>query len=289
LTQKLPGSEQERTGATLAKDLAESLRVRKLMVWCQAPLGSVHHGNSHESTTPIADVYSMVYQYNAPLATVYEVKVSRGDFLGDLNRGKYQRYLPHCNRLFFATPAGLVKPAEIPTEAGLMVCGANGWHTVKAAPRRPWVPDSMLLQSLLMHGFEEERAGRDLKDRERWTRNYTLAELAKEHGIAISHRIAEADDVLTLMEHLRQELSAALGRECQAGGLRYDIMALEDKVRSHLGALGLLQEVSDLGRLTGELLAGKELSENGRLPRWRAQEYARRLVQIGESLEHRAE
>ena len=54
---------------------------------------------------------------------IVEVKVSRGDLLGD---GKWQDYLAHCDRFFWAVPQGFdLRPfdseAFLPDRAGLIV------------------------------------------------------------------------------------------------------------------------------------------------------------------------
>ncbi|MFW2850992.1 MmcB family DNA repair protein [Sphingomonas sp. TX0543] len=45
--------------------------------------------------------------------TIVEIKVSRADLLGD---GKWREYLDHCDRFFWAVPAGF-DPSPIETEA----------------------------------------------------------------------------------------------------------------------------------------------------------------------------
>ncbi|WP_448662758.1 MmcB family DNA repair protein [Sphingomonas sp. CJ20] len=54
---------------------------------------------------------------------IVEIKVSRADLLGD---GKWQEYLPHCDRFFWAVPAGFdLRPFEqeafLPARAGILV------------------------------------------------------------------------------------------------------------------------------------------------------------------------
>lgn len=47
----------------------------------------------------------------------FEVKISRSDFLSD---AKWQSYLPFVNYFYFATPPGLIKVEELPSEIGLV-------------------------------------------------------------------------------------------------------------------------------------------------------------------------
>lgn len=86
------------------------------------------------------------------MPTCWEVKVSRSDFLSDIRSAKYERYLPHCRKLYFATPAGLLSKDEIPEGMGLTVRGDNGWHVVKAPRLRKVDPGThaITLMAMLM-------------------------------------------------------------------------------------------------------------------------------------------
>lgn len=57
----------------------------------------------------------------------YEVKVSRSDFLRELKHpGKRQWALKLSNEFYFAAPKGMIKPEELPEEAGLIEITQNG-------------------------------------------------------------------------------------------------------------------------------------------------------------------
>ena len=79
---------------------------------------------------------------------------------------KWRRYLLVFPRVYFAVPSGLVKKAEVPDEAGLIVRGDKGWTTVKAA--RGHVPPNLSVNSilaLLYRGYEHDKEVRDVRDR----------------------------------------------------------------------------------------------------------------------------
>lgn len=101
--------ENKNTGRELAEDLARTIEVSGAMVWTNMPLGSVMFSNPG-----IVDCIAMSKSYTNPNVRIYEVKVSRGDFQRDINRQKFTRYIPFCNRLFFACEKGLIKSSEIP-------------------------------------------------------------------------------------------------------------------------------------------------------------------------------
>jgi hypothetical protein len=81
-----------------------------------------------------ADIATIRPSWTTPLPTIYEIKVSRSDFLSDVQSGKYKKYLPYVQRLYFAVPKGLVTTKEVPENIGLCWRGPKGWYT-RQAPR----------------------------------------------------------------------------------------------------------------------------------------------------------
>ena len=70
---------------------------------------------------------------------VLEVKVSRSDFFMELrNPHKREKALLFSNLFYFAAPAGLIQPDEVPPEAGLMEVTEAG--RVKTTVKAPWRP-----------------------------------------------------------------------------------------------------------------------------------------------------
>jgi hypothetical protein len=70
---------------------------------------------------------------------IVEIKVSRADLLGD---GKWQDYLGHCDRFYWAVPAGfdaspLDGPAFLPDRAGLIVADRYEAAVVREAATVP--------------------------------------------------------------------------------------------------------------------------------------------------------
>jgi hypothetical protein len=101
----------------------------------------------------VADVISIDYSYVKFIMNIYECKVSRSDFVQDLKSKKYEKYLPYCNRFYYACLAGITTPEEMPPDVGLMIMGDNGWRTVKAAKKRDVdIPKEALLSMLFFKG-----------------------------------------------------------------------------------------------------------------------------------------
>lgn len=70
---------------------------------------------------------------------IVEIKVSRADLLGD---GKWQDYLDHCDRFFWAVPAGfdarpLDGPAFLPERTGVIVADRYDAAIVREAHGTP--------------------------------------------------------------------------------------------------------------------------------------------------------
>jgi len=70
---------------------------------------------------------------------IVEIKVSRADLLGD---GKWPDYLAHCDRYFWAVPAGfdlepLARTAFLPSRTGVIVADRYDAEVVREAATEP--------------------------------------------------------------------------------------------------------------------------------------------------------
>lgn len=74
------------------------------------------------------------YAHTAMKRVCYEVKVSRGDFLGELKQPLKRRIgMRYSNEFYFVTPPGMVKVDEIPAECGWIEAGiatAEEWREI---------------------------------------------------------------------------------------------------------------------------------------------------------------
>lgn len=71
------------------------------------------------------------------LRVAYEVKVSRADFARELEKPKKREFAEKvANECYFAMPAGLVRPDEIPEGWGLIEAVKNGMRVKKRAQQR---------------------------------------------------------------------------------------------------------------------------------------------------------
>ena len=164
----------------LRDSLALHLASAGWVTWREIPLGP--------APAPQADVVAMKKTYSARIV-IYEVKVSRGDFLRDVGRGKYERYLPYCHQLYFAAPAGVLRAKDMPEGMGLITQGPTGWHTAIAARVMQMTPTVPYLLALLFRGYEEFRATRRLQERVDLSENVALSRRVKKLGWLISQRL----------------------------------------------------------------------------------------------------
>lgn len=69
--------------------------------------------------------------------TIYEVKVSRADFLADMaNPGKHQAYLELAQAVYYCCPEGVIKPQELPRGVGLLFETTKGQFVVQQRAKR---------------------------------------------------------------------------------------------------------------------------------------------------------
>ncbi|MFX3631873.1 MAG: hypothetical protein ACE3L7_07310 [Candidatus Pristimantibacillus sp.] len=89
-----------------------------------------------------------LYPSKGHMTIAYEVKVSRSDFLHEIaNPTKREQALQHSNEFYFAVPAGLVRPDEIPEECGLLY--VNEDLTTKVIKKAPYRDEVLLTWGLL--------------------------------------------------------------------------------------------------------------------------------------------
>lgn len=168
---------------------------------------------------PQMDVFSIRPSWTKPFPTCWEVKVTRSDFLRDVRTAKYEAYLPNCRRLYFATPAGLVKRDEVPKGMGLTTRNENGWHVVKAPKTRPLDSDThaITLMALLLRlnapGFnpraDEDRAARV----QRYLKTRDMGKVVCEQ---VRDDMARAKEMRRDAERARARLAKLLARDDDA-------------------------------------------------------------------------
>ena len=111
---------------------------------------------------PIPDIYTFNKSYTNTMATIYEVKHSRSDFLGDVKKAKWERYLPYCDRLYFALDKSISYEEIQHQPVGIIIHNAGKWSVKRTAPKnahRQPITEEVFL-SLLFSKHENEKATR---------------------------------------------------------------------------------------------------------------------------------
>jgi hypothetical protein len=201
----------------IAADLAQVIGPTPFL---GVPLGSVFLGQVYGNESPgLADVITIKPSYKRFCLSIFEVKVSRADFLGDIRSEKWKRYLPHCHRFYFATLPRIAKKEDIPPEAGWIVKGPNTWTYRKAAPARKIDIPEFTLLSLLFSKERNPRARnlRKLRNAEWEAKNRNnFADIAKIIGKDVAKAYADRhalkdktwrlDDQISQMDEYLQQM-----------------------------------------------------------------------------------
>lgn len=174
------------------------------------------------------DAWVMNRSWAHPCYTVYEIKVSRSDFLNDK---KWRHYLPYCNEFFFVAPKGLIQVAELPPEAGLLelLGGADGKRLVtrkKTVWRNVTPPESLfryVLMARVKVGRSEYHIERTKDERAADWRRF-IAERAENRELG--HNVGEA--IRESVRHIKRENERLTQR-----------MSEYDDIRSFLKRVGI--------------------------------------------------
>jgi len=103
------------------------------------------------------DLFSLAKVYDAKRICpwIHEVKISRADFLADVakpeKRGGYSLL---CERMYYAAPAGLILPEEVPADCGLVEEISPGEFAIIKQPKKSRVDLSVhtFMQLILKPG-----------------------------------------------------------------------------------------------------------------------------------------
>ncbi|GAI67526.1 unnamed protein product [marine sediment metagenome] len=219
------------------------------MVWVNMPLGSIMFGNPG-----IADVIAVAKSYKTTVR-IYEVKTTRGDFWGDVNKGKYLRYLENCNQFYFATEAGIVKKEEIPQGCGLITRSDKGWHVQIAAKRSDCELTTEFLIALLMRGFQDYWANANRLNHDKEYYEYKgLHDAAYKFGKRFAQDLAKGPEYLNAARELQRKVDEALGR--QHGSLDLSLWALRGDVDRLLVQYKYAEEVAKLTDILMRIFQG---------------------------------
>ena len=131
-------------------DFAETFSVWDNVIFVEVKMGSTHL----EGGVPIPDLFVMKKSFTKPNIRIYDIKATTSDLMGDIRDNKFEKYLPYCDRFYFACgPDVKVNKEDVKRhKVGLVKRGKNGWRTIVSAPRNDRKPlDEWIFLSLLMY------------------------------------------------------------------------------------------------------------------------------------------
>lgn len=100
-------------------------------------------GHQHGEPNRLDAFHMAVHPSKGLKRTVYEIKVSRSDFLREIKEPRKRRAaLRVSNQFYFVTPSGLLEPQEIPLECGLLEFDGKLLRETVSAPFRDGLPAS---------------------------------------------------------------------------------------------------------------------------------------------------
>lgn len=139
------GKARQWTTERLTRDLATTMRLRQYL-----PVTEVTTPRGHR-----IDMACMLRRIEDKPLMLFEIKVSRSDFLADVRAKKWRNYL-EFGALSFAAPYGLIDASEIPDGLGFMQRHANSWRwkispRLREAPKPTW----WMYRRLIMRAADE--------------------------------------------------------------------------------------------------------------------------------------
>lgn len=237
-------------GRDLSESLARYLQSAKWMTWTNQPLGSVFWGNPG-----IVDVLAIFKSYSKPIVRIYEVKITRADFLRDMNSGKFLKYKENCNQFYFATLAGLIPRTDLPDGCGLISYGPNGWRAVKAAPMQDFELPRDVMMTLLLKGYQDHFEKYRQLERDKFTEYKGLREATYSFGIKLSRDIVESRQYVEEARELKRKVEELAGKEFPFLGDA--IYWLRREVDSLLGKRKYAEEAGELVQIALRLFEGR--------------------------------
>jgi hypothetical protein len=101
------------------------------------------------------DAVAIYKSWTRPCIRIYEIKVSRSDFLADI---KFRTYLPYCHEMYFAVPVGLIDRNELPADIGLVYYNPEkkSLSTKLKATYRNIAIDPNMLMYIIMNRLESQ-------------------------------------------------------------------------------------------------------------------------------------
>lgn len=137
------------------------------------------------------DGFAMTRSYTKPCIKIYEIKVSRSDFLRD---NKWELYKQYCNELYFAVPKGLIDKTELPDDVGLIYYNRDGTRKLTTKRKALWrdIEEPVEVYKYLIYSRLDPDRFPFYNDRKEWAEAYLQDKKdRKTIGYALGSKMAE--------------------------------------------------------------------------------------------------
>ncbi|MHA1590937.1 MAG: MmcB family DNA repair protein [Candidatus Heimdallarchaeaceae archaeon] len=159
------------------------------------------------------DAWVMKKSWASPLTIGYEIKISRGDFLGD---NKWRNYLPYCNEFYFVCPSKLIDKNEVPENVGLMYISSTGtrlYTKKKAKYRDVEVPGDLYRYLLMWRTIIAREYSNDMSKKEYWQNWLEQREINSSLGYEVSKQLRKTiDEEIGKVRRVNEDLEKRLER-----------------------------------------------------------------------------
>ena len=220
------------------------------------------------------DFLAMRFSYSKPEIRAYEVKVSQADFDGDVKSQKFHKYLPYCDRFYFAIEKGIKwkdRIGHLP-EVGVIIHGEKGWRVAKTpipnTKREETIPEHFFM-SIIFNKLEKESPCMHAKRALEWEIAHYKNDLSKLRYVANKFLKKEAVRLDALkkraemtMEQARIEVFKDIG--VRLGVNAYNIETVDKLIERvfYDPLLGKLREHFTEAKANIRKVIGDHLNEN---------------------------
>ena len=182
------------TEEAIIRILARYCRSKKLRFYAKVYAGRLHKGQER-----ILDGMAFTQEYANMRTIGYEIKTSRADFLQDR---KWTDYLPVCSSFYFVCPSGIILPADLPPEIGLIWVEGEDLVIKKKSRRRIVLTEDLqnIFKSLVINRCETERQKTAIMTRRLNKAEKELAEQMQKHK-DLSNAFFKLQEELYLFMH----------------------------------------------------------------------------------------
>lgn len=157
------------------------------------------------------DGLAIYKSWTNPKVIIYEIKVSRGDFLQD---NKWHLYLQYCHEFYFIVPSGMVKKTELPDNVGLKYYDPDtgAIRTVKKALYRGDITISCdMLMYIFMNKLDSDRIPFYGNNRLQYAKDYLedkayKQRIGSELGSKMAKDLSETYKRLEALDHSENDL-----------------------------------------------------------------------------------